>query len=134
MNNIVVLITLYAITVMVSIPFSYVYANGENYIEKVQHTKMVLNSKSLASSLVLSFIMVFSLWYCIIERNGGGLEAFLLGIVMTAYSEFTTSLMFTEWPLKIVFIDILVGGTIFSLVTIIYNLIFKRLELLLVRL
>jgi hypothetical protein len=128
MNNIVVLITLYAITVLVSIPFSYVYANGENYIEKVQHTKMVLNSKSLASSLVLSFIMVFSLWYCIIERNGGGLEAFLLGIVMTAYSEFTTSLMFTEWPLKIVFIDILVGGTIFSLVTIIYNLIFKRIR------
>jgi glucan phosphoethanolaminetransferase (alkaline phosphatase superfamily) len=126
MNKIVVFVLLYAITVLVSIPFSYVYANGENYIEKVQHTKMVLNSKSLISSLILSLIMVFSLWYCVIERNGGGFEAFLLGIVMTAYSEFTTSLMFTEWPLRIVFIDTAVGGTIFSLVTIIYNLIFKR--------
>ena len=125
MNIFLVFFSLFVITLIVSIPFSYLYRSSENYIENVQHTKMVLNYKSGVSSIMLCLIMIFALWYCVIKRNGGGIDAFFLGVVMTAYSEFTTALMFTEWPLRIVFKDTLVGGTIFSLVTIIYNSIFS---------
>lgn len=126
MHIILVFLALFVITFIVSIPFSYIHMIDENYIRKVQSSNMVINTKSLISSLLLSIIMVSSLWYGIIKPNRPSSDAFYLGLIMTAYSELTTSLMFTNWPLQIAFLDTIVGGIIFGSVAFIYKLIFKN--------
>ena len=95
-----------------------------NYIHYVQKEKMIVDQKTVISSIVLSSIVVGVLWYGVISQYRGATDAFLLGTVMTAYSEFTAACLFNNWPLHVAVFDTLAGGTVFALTTVMYNALF----------
>jgi hypothetical protein len=116
------IILLYILLTLVSIPFGVLFSTT-NHINNVQHSTMVLNSKSIISAFLITLISACSLYYLLHVYNGTPYHAFIIGTVMTFYSEFTTSLLFQHYPLYVASINSVIGGCIFGCVTIIYNAI-----------
>ena len=112
------------VSFLVSLLMLFVY-DQTNYIQYVQKEEMKVDAKTLISSVTLSVIVVSVLWYCIISQQRGATDAFILGIVMTAYSEFTAACLFNNWPLHVAIIDTLAGGSVFAVTTVLYNALFR---------
>lgn len=91
-------------------------------IYKIQ--KSSINLK-LIPTILCYLLLIFSLQYFIISKKGNLLDAFLLGVCIYGVFEFTNYATISKWPLKLVIIDILWGGILFSLTTFIYLKFFK---------
>lgn len=70
-------------------------------------------------------LLIFSVQHFIISKKGNLLDAFLLGVCIYGVFEFTNYATISKWPLKLVIIDTLWGGILFSLTTFIYVKFFK---------
>ena len=86
-------------------------------IYKIQ--KSSINLK-LIPTILCYLLLIFSLQYFIISKKGNLLDAFLLGVCIYGVFEFTNYATISKWPLKLVIIDILWGGILFSLTTFIF--------------
>lgn len=123
MNIYLTFIILYILLVIVSLPFGLLFSHT-NHIENVQHSRMNVNEKSFLSGMIVSILSVLSIYYVILKGNNTAYEAFYLGAFMTAYSEYTTSFLFVNYPFYVASIDTLIGGCVFACVTLIFKKLF----------
>ena len=81
--------------------------------------KSKLNFRLIPAILCYVFL-IFSLQYFVISKKGNLIDAFILGICIYAVFELTNYATINKWPLKLVIIDSLWGGILFSLTAFIY--------------
>jgi uncharacterized membrane protein len=72
--------------------------------------------------------LIFGLYYFIIKDNRPILDALLLGLVINAVYEGTTYAIFKKWNIKVVIMDILWGGVLLALTTLITYKLAKIIE------
>jgi len=105
----------------------YIYLNSiSNFFKKtifnIQHSKLNIRF----TPVILCYLfLICSLQYFIIFKKGNILDAFVLGISIYGVFELTNYATISKWPLKLVIIDTLWGGILFSLTTFIYLKFFK---------
>lgn len=81
--------------------------------------KSKLNFRLIPAILCYVFL-IFSLQYFVISKKGNLIDAFILGICIYAVFELTNYATIDKWPLRLVLIDSLWGGILFSLTAFIY--------------
>ena len=81
--------------------------------------KSKLNFRLIPAILCYVFL-IFSLQYFVISKKGNLIDAFILGICIYAVFELTNYATIDKWPLRLVIIDSLWGGILFSLTSFIY--------------
>jgi uncharacterized membrane protein len=68
---------------------------------------------------ILTYIfLIFGLYYFINRVNATAKDAFILGLTIYAVYELTNMTLFTNWTIMISLIDIIWGGILFYLTTV----------------
>lgn len=106
-------------TIFVLVFFDLIYF----YFMKDMLSKQIVEIQG--SPLVMDFFAValcyialaFGLYYFVLREKKSLLDAFLLGIVIYAVYETTTKASLKKWSYKIVVLDTLWGGILFTLTT-----------------
>jgi uncharacterized membrane protein len=74
---------------------------------------------------ILCYIaLTFLLYYFILSKKRKIMDAFLLGVAVYAVYETTNYATFSKWPLYMLIVDTLWGGTIFAITAKIYYSIY----------
>lgn len=100
----------------------YIYlSNISDFFKKsiLNIQKSKLNFRLIPAILCYVFL-IFSLQYFVISKKGNLIDAFILGICIYAVFELTNYATIDKWPLRLVLIDSLWGGILFSLTAFIY--------------
>jgi uncharacterized membrane protein len=95
----------------------YITAFGklfEKQIIRVQHTALKINWSSVSACY---FLLIFGLYYFIIQKNRSVQDAFLLGILIYGVYETTTFSLLKNWNLQTVILDTLWGGILLATTT-----------------
>jgi uncharacterized membrane protein len=71
------------------------------------------------AAILTYVLLIFAVYYFIIQQNKNEKDAFLLGICIYGVYELTTKALLKNWSYKTVIIDTLWGGTLLSLTTFI---------------
>lgn len=105
----------------------YIYLNSissffRKTINIIQNSKLNIRFTPV---ILCYLLLIFSVQYFIISKKGNLLDAFILGICIYGVFELTNYASISKWPLKLVIIDTLWGGILFSLTTFIYLKFFK---------
>ena len=98
----------------------------KNYFDNVFKLIQGSNLKIRYSGVILCYlILVFGINYFIISKRQSLINAFLLGFVIYAVYETTNYATLDKWPLFMVILDSLWGGTLFALTTFITYKLYK---------
>ena len=96
-----------------------------NQIKLIQQTPLKMNFIAAILSYIL---LVFGLYYFIIQPNRSIRDAFLLGLVIYGVFETASKALFSKWSCLTAIIDTLWGGILFGLTTFSTNWIIKVLH------
>ena len=119
MINIKNIILLAVIFVLVDAGFLYLMRNNfQKMIIKIQGSP--LNMK-LIPTIACYIILVASLYYFAIYKNGSYLDAFLLGFFIYGVYETTNMAIFKDWNYMTGLIDLTWGGFLFLTTTYLYK-------------
>lgn len=88
-------------------------------VYKIQNSKLELK---ILGAVLCYILIVFSIYYFIIQKNASLFDAFLLGIFTYGIFETTNYAIFKKWPLYVIFIDTVWGGILYSLTTYLFRL------------
>jgi uncharacterized membrane protein len=113
-------------TIFVLVFFDLIYF----YFMKDMLSKKIVEIQG--SPLVMDFLaaalcyisLAFGLYYFVLREKRSLLDAFLLGIVIYAVYETTTKASLKKWSYKIVLLDTLWGGILFTLTTFVLRKFF----------
>lgn len=113
-------------TIFVLIFFDLIYF----YFMKDMLSKQIVEIQG--SPLVMDFFaaalcyifLAFGLYYFVLREKRSLLDAFLLGIIIYAVYETTTKASLKKWSYKIVVLDTLWGGILFTLTTFVLRKFF----------
>ena len=123
MRRVFTVLILIILTLVIPIPFQMIYE--VNHIKNVQQDSMVIDAKSMFASFVVCFLSVAVLYY-LVTKNKTPTDAFIVGFVITAFSEFTNSVLFRAWPIHLALLNSFVGGSISAIIVFIYYIFDKR--------
>ena len=101
----------------------YLYLMKDNFnilIRGIQNKDLSLK---IFPTLLCYLLLVSSIYYFFIIKNGKLIDAFLLGIFIYGVFETTNLAIFNNWSYKIALIDTLWGGILFSITTYLYKLL-----------
>jgi len=113
------IILLALIFVLVDAGFLYLMRNNfQNMINKIQGSPLQLE---LIPTIACYIILVSSLYYFIVYKNGSYLDAFLLGFFIYGVYETTNMAIFKDWSPKVGLIDLSWGGFLFLITTFLYK-------------
>ena len=113
------IILLALIFVLVDAGFLYWMRNNfQNMINKIQGSPLQLE---LIPTIACYIILVSSLYYFIVYKNGSYLDAFLLGFFIYGVYETTNMAIFKDWSPKVGLIDLSWGGFLFLITTFLYK-------------
>jgi len=113
------IILLALIFVLVDAGFLYLMRNNfQNMINKIQGSPLQLE---LIPTIACYIILVSSLYYFIVYKNGSYLDAFLLGFFIYGVYETTNMAIFKDWSPKVGLIDLSWGGFLFLITTYLYK-------------
>uniref|UniRef100_A0A6C0HA02 DUF2177 family protein n=1 Tax=viral metagenome TaxID=1070528 RepID=A0A6C0HA02_9ZZZZ len=113
-------------TIVVLLFFDLIYF----YFMKDMLSKQIIQVQG--SPLVMDFFaaalcyiaLAFGLYYFVLREKKSIIDAFLLGIVIYAVYETTTKASLKKWSYKIVLLDTLWGGILFTLTTFVVRKFF----------
>jgi uncharacterized membrane protein len=113
-------------TIVVLLFFDLIYF----YFMKDMLSKQIIQVQG--SPLVMDFFaaalcyiaLAFGLYYFVLREKRSIIDAFLLGIVIYAVYETTTKASLKKWSYKIVVLDTLWGGILFTLTTFVLRKFF----------
>ena len=88
-----------------------------NAIFKLQGSKLQIR---YIPAILCYLVLIFVLHRFIISKNAKPLEAFMLGASIYGVYELTNYATLNNWPLEMVFLDTIWGGTLFALTTLFY--------------
>ena len=113
------------IFILILLDSIYFYVNKDFFSKQildVQGTPVALN---LFPAFLCYITLAFGVNYFILREKKSLLDAFLLGVVIYAVYETTNKATLKKWTYKIVLIDTLWGGILFTLTTFIMRKIYK---------
>jgi uncharacterized membrane protein len=90
-------------------------------IVEIQGSPLVMDFFAVALCYIF---LAFGLYYFVLREKRSLLDAFLLGIVIYAVYETTTKASLKKWSYKIVVLDTLWGGILFTLTTFVLRKFF----------
>jgi uncharacterized membrane protein len=118
-NMIKNIILLAVIFVLVDVGFLYLMRNNfQTMVNKIQGSPLKMK---LLPTIACYIILVSSLYYFVIYKNGSYLDAFLLGFFIYGVYETTNMAIFKDWSPKVGLIDLSWGGFLFLISTYLYK-------------
>jgi uncharacterized membrane protein len=113
-------------TIFVLVFFDLIYFYFMNdmlskQILEIQGSPLVMDYFAVALCYIF---LAFGLYYFVLREKRSLLDAFLLGIVICAVYETTTKASLKKWSYKIVVLDTLWGGILFTLTTFVLRKFF----------
>jgi uncharacterized membrane protein len=90
-------------------------------IVQVQGSPLVMD---FFAGILCYIALAIGLYYFVLREKRSILDAFLLGIVIYAVYETTTKALLKKWSYKIVIMDTLWGGILFTLTTFVLRKFF----------
>ena len=113
------IILLAVIFVLVDAGFLYLMSNNfQNMVKKIQGSPLKMK---LIPTVACYIVLVSSLYYFVIYKNGSYLDAFLLGFFIYAVYETTNMAIFKDWSVSVGLIDLTWGGFLFLITTYLYK-------------
>jgi len=113
------IILLAVIFVLVDAGFLYLMSNNfQTMVKKIQGSPLKMN---LLPTVACYIVLVSSLYYFVIHKNGSYLDAFLLGFFIYAVYETTNMAIFKDWSVSVGLIDLTWGGFLFLITTYLYK-------------
>ena len=113
------IILLAIIFVLVDAGFLYLMSNNfQSLIQKIQGSPLKMK---LIPTILCYIILVSSLYYFIVYKNGSYCDAFLLGFFIYGVYETTNMAIFKDWSAKVGLIDLSWGGFLFLITTYLYK-------------
>ena len=113
------------IFILIFLDSIYFYVNKDFLSQQVLDVQGIPISLNLFPAFLCYIALAFGLNYFILREKKSLLDAFLLGFVIYAVYETTNKATLKKWTNKIVVIDTLWGGILFTLTTIIMRKIHK---------
>ena len=113
------------IFILIFLDSIYFYVNKDFLSKQVLDVQGTPISLNLFAALLCYITLAFGINYFILREKKSLLDAFLLGIVIYAVYETTNKATFKKWSYKIVLLDTLWGGILFTLTTFIMRKIYK---------
>lgn len=118
-NNIKNIILLAIIFVLVDAGFLYLMSNNfQTMIQKIQGSPLKMK---LIPTIFCYIILISSIYYFIVYKNGSYCDAFLLGFFIYGVYETTNMAIFKDWSAKVGLIDLSWGGFLFLITTYLYK-------------
>ncbi len=122
-NNIKNIILLAIIFVLVDAGFLYLMSNNfQTMIQKIQGSPLKMK---LIPTIFCYIILISSIYYFIVYKNGSYCDAFLLGFFIYGVYETTNMAIFKDWSAKVGLIDLSWGGFLFLISTYLYKNLIK---------
>jgi len=103
----------------------YFYVNKDFFSQQILDVQGTPVSLNLFPAFLCYIALAFGINYFILREKKSLLDAFLLGFIIYAVYETTNKATLKKWTNKIVIIDTLWGGILFTLTTIIMRKIYK---------
>ena len=113
--------------IVLSIDVIYIYLiHGlfNEMISKIQGKSIKTNKISFA---LVYLVLIFQLYYFIINKNASYLDAFLLGMTTYGIFDLTNFTIFDNYSLNVSIIDVLWGGILYASSTYIFRLLERKL-------
>lgn len=104
------------------------------YIMKDTFGKLIMSVQSsplklrIAPAIVAYFAMTLGLYHFIIKEKKSVINAILLGVFMNTIYECTNYAAFDKWTIDVVVKDILWGGAMFGITTIVFYSIYNAIN------
>lgn len=118
-NMIKNLIVLSLILLLVDSIFLYFIGSPfKNMIKNIQGTPVKIK---LFPAIICYIILIFSLYYFIINKKSSYLDAFFLGFIIYGVYETTNMATINKWNYNIGVIDLIWGGFLFLITTFLYK-------------
>ena len=118
-NMIKNLIVLSLILLLVDSIFLYFIGSPfKNMIKNIQGTPVKIK---LFPAIICYIILIFSLYYFIINKKSSYLDAFFLGFIIYGVYETTNMATINKWNYNIGVIDLIWGGFLFLITTYLYK-------------
>jgi len=111
--------------ILVLLDSIYFYINKDFFSKQILDVQGSPVSLNLFAALLCYITLAFGINYFILREKKSLLDAFLLGVVIYAVYETTNKATLKKWTNKIVIIDTLWGGILFTLTTIIMRKLHK---------
>ena len=93
-------------------------------VKSIQGNEIKLN---LDGAIVAYLCIVLIFNYFIIQKNGGLMDAFLLGLLTYGIFEGTNRAIFSKWSVKAMIIDTVWGGVLFASVLYFFRILIKKI-------
>jgi uncharacterized membrane protein len=110
----------FIILLLVMFDSVYIYFMKDTFgdlIRSIQGESLVLDKRALIGAVICYILLAFGLYYFAISKtNSSVLDAFLLGLVIYGVFDSTNFLMFKKWDWRVMVIDAIWGGVLFSIV------------------
>ena len=110
----------FIILLLVMFDAVYIYFMKDTFgelIRSIQGESLVLDKRALVGAVICYILLAFGLYYFAISKtNSSVLDAFLLGLVIYGVFDSTNFLMFKKWDWRVMVIDGIWGGVLFSIV------------------
>ena len=87
-------------------------------VKKIQNSEMKLN---LVSVFFAYMVLIFQVYYFVIKQKLSLFESFLLGSTTYAIYDLTNHAIFKNYNIKVAILDMLWGGTLYTLTNYIVN-------------
>jgi len=98
----------------------YIYFMKDTFnklVRDIQGEALVLDQRALIGAIICYILLAFGLYYFAISKtNSSVLDAFLLGLVIYGVFDSTNFVMFKKWDWRVMVIDGIWGGVLFSIV------------------
>lgn len=108
------------ILLLVGFDMVYIYFMKDmfsNQVRIIQGEPLLIDKRALIGAVICYVLLATGLYYfAISKKNSSIFDAFLLGIVVYGVFDSTNFLMFRKWDWRIMVIDGLWGGVLFSMV------------------
>lgn len=127
MNQLTKKIIIMGIT-MLTLDYIFLSANRHLFEIQIADVQRVSLQFRPLGAIICYIALIFALYYFVIKDHRPILDALILGVVINAVYEGTTYAIFKKWNLKVVIMDILWGGVLLSLTTLITYKMAKIIE------
>lgn len=102
---------------------TYLYLSSSyfnNLVKSIQNSPLKIN---YLGAILCYISLVFSLYYFVISKKQGLLDAFILGLTTYAVFEYTNYAIFKKWSFFATIFDSIWGGLLFTITTYVFYLL-----------
>lgn len=124
MNLLPIVVLSIVVLVLDMIYISCVKTLFNKLIKGIQGSDIKLN---LGATFLDYFLIIFSMYYFIIQKNASIEEAMILGLCIYGIYELTNMAVFKRWTWQVVMIDSIWGAVLYGTSTFLYRQIIQKL-------